>query len=158
MHSTGPTDRFDLVWIQVAPCSGKNEVGRPVNFSWRNSQIPGTGSNDILSDPSPTCATAVLIRFVSGLLRSESENLRRILTWPRTLSTASATRTPKAAYTDILTIIRINALVKQQKFIEAQHLAGSISSEDTERGCYLPCNSLRRKPDRVLGFELISTR
>jgi hypothetical protein len=55
-----------------------------------------------------------------------------------------------------LTITRLDAFVKQGKFIEAQQLAGSIASEETRAWALLALSTVAAKADRVLGFELIS--
>ena len=51
---------------------------------------------------------------------------------------------------------RLDAFVKQGKFIEAQQLAGSIASEETRAWALLALSTVAAKADRVLGFELIS--
>lgn len=55
-----------------------------------------------------------------------------------------------------MTITRINAFVKQRKFIEAQQLAASIPPEETRAWALLALSTVAAKADRVLGFELIS--
>ena len=49
----------------------------------------------------------------------------------------------------------MNALVKQKKMIEAQQLAGSLSSEETRAWALLAVATEAAKEDRVLGFESI---
>jgi hypothetical protein len=62
----------------------------------------------------------------------------------------------KSAFTDLLTITRVNALVKQKKIIEAQELAGSISTEETRAWALLAVATAATKDDKVLGFESIT--
>jgi hypothetical protein len=156
MHSPDQLIVFDLVLDQVAPLVPAKMKSVVQSLPLEKFSDPRDRLNDILSDPSPDMRDGRLIRFVSGLLRSESENFEKNLDLASDAINGFSNTDAKAAYTDLLTIIRINALVKQEKFIEAQHLAGSISSEDTRAWVLLALATVAAKTDRVLGFELIS--
>jgi hypothetical protein len=62
----------------------------------------------------------------------------------------------KSAFTDLLTVTRVDALAKQKKIMEAQQLAESIPSEETRAWSLLAVATVAAKEDKVLGFESIT--
>jgi hypothetical protein len=112
--------------------------------------------NDILKDPVPARRNLRLVGLVSELLANKSGDFEKNLDLASDAISGFSDPDVKSAYTDRLTITRIEAFVKQRKFIEAQQLAGSIPSEETRAWALLALSTDAAKGDRVLGFELIS--
>lgn len=127
------------------------EAFQPETFS-----DPRERLNDILKDPNPDKRDLRLIGLVSELIRNKSGDFENNLDLTSDAISGFSDPDAKSAYTDLLTITRIDAFVKQKKFIEAQQLAGSISSEETRAWALLALASVAAKTDQVLGFELIS--
>jgi hypothetical protein len=147
---------FDLALNQVAPLvpaktRSQLEAFQPEKFSDLRDRL-----NDILKDPAPERRDFRLIGLVSQLLRNESEDSQKNFDLASEAISGFSDPDNKAAFTDLLTITRMNALVKQKRFIEAQQLAGSIPSEETRAWALLALSTVAAKADRVLGFELIS--
>ena len=147
---------FSLVLDQAAPLVPEKwklsiQAFQPETFS-----DPRDRLNDILKDPAPTKRDLRLVRLVSELLRKESEDFQKNLDLASDAVSGFSDPDVKSAFTDLLTITRLDALVKQKKFIEAQQLAGSISSEETRAWALLALSTVAARADRVLGFELIS--
>jgi len=147
---------FDRALNQVAPLVPaeqrlKLEAFQPETFS-----EPRDILNDILKDPSPAKRDLRLVGLISSLLGNESADLEKNLDLISDAISAFSDTDVKAAYTDRLTITRLDALVKQKKFLDAQQLAGSIPSEETRAWALLALSTVAAKEDRVLGFELIS--
>ena len=111
--------------------------------------------NDILRDQDARRRDLRLNRLVSELFRNDSEDSEKRLDLAADAINGFTDPDAKSAYTDLLTIIRMNALVKQKKMIEAQHLAGSLSSEETRAWALLAVATEAAKEDKVLGFETI---
>jgi hypothetical protein len=107
-----------------------------------------------LKDPVPPKRDLRLVRLLGDLLRNKPTDQKN---FDLAADAISGFTDPdaKSAYTDRLTIIRIDTFAKQKKFIEAQQLAGSISTE-TRAWALLALSSMAAKSDRVLGFELMS--
>lgn len=156
-YSTEQLVMFELLLDQVAPLVSASTRSRLQAFQPETFSDPRDRLSDILKDPNPDKRDLRLVRLVSDLLRSESGDLQKDLDLASDAISGFTDPDAKSAYTDLLTITRINALVKQQKFIEAQQLAGSISSEETRAWALLALSSVAAKSDRVLSFELIST-
>lgn len=112
--------------------------------------------NDILKDLNSEKRDLRLIRFVSELLHPESEDVSKNLDLAAEGVDGFSDRDIKAAFTDLLTIVRINVSLKQRNFIEAQRVARSISLDETRAWALLALSSVATRTDRVLGFELIS--
>ena len=111
---------------------------------------------DILRDQDARRRDLRLIRFVSELLRSQSDNSEKIFDLVADAVNSFSDTDAKSAYTDLLTITRVDALVKQKKFVEAQQLAGSLSSVETRVWALLAVATDVAKEDRVLGFESVT--
>ena len=147
---------FDLTLNQVAPLVPEKTKSSLQAFQPEKFSDPRDRLNDILKDPAPERRDLRLIGLVSELLRNESEDFQKGLDLASGAIAGFSDPDDKAAFTDLLTITRVNALVKQKKFIEAQQLAGSIPSEETRAWALLALATVAAKADRVLGFELIS--
>ncbi|HKO42689.1 MAG TPA: hypothetical protein VJU84_05340 [Pyrinomonadaceae bacterium] len=112
--------------------------------------------NDILKDPAPEIRDDRLIRFVSQLLRNEPNSSdKRFDLIAEAINGLNDTEA-KAAFTELLTITRIDSLAKQKRFLEAQELTGSISSEETRAWALLALAKAAAKADQVLGFDMIT--
>ena len=147
---------FDLLLDQMAafvPEKKRDLIKRvqPETFS-----DPKERLSDILRDQDARRRDLRLIRLVSELLRNESEDSEKRFDLAADAINGFSDPDAKSAYTDLLTITRVNALVKQKKMIEAQQLAGSIPSEETRAWALLAVATEAAKEDRVLGFESIS--
>jgi hypothetical protein len=147
---------FDLLLDQMGafvPEKKRDLIKRvqPETFS-----DPKERLNDILRDQDTRRRDLRLNRLVSELLRNESDDSEKRLDLAGDAINGFSDPDAKSAYTDLLTITRVNALVKQKKMIEAQQLAGSLSSEETRAWALLAVATEGAKEDRVLGFESIS--
>src|SRR5205807_9388551 len=107
--------------------------------------------NDILKDPNADKRELRLARLVSELLRKASGDTQKNLDLASEAVSGFSDPDIKSAFADLLTITRIDEFVKQKKFIEAQDLAGAISSEETRAWALLALSSVAAKADRVLG-------
>jgi hypothetical protein len=147
---------FDLVLDQVAPLVPDKTKSIVQAFQPETFSDPRDRLSDILKDPAPEMRDLRLVRLVSELLRNESEESQKRFDLASDAISGFSDPDAKLAYTDLLTITRINAFVKQKKFIEAQQVAGSISSIETRAWALLALSTVAANADRVLGFELIS--
>jgi hypothetical protein len=147
---------FDLTLDQAAPFVPEKTRARLEAFQPEKFSEPRDRLNDILKDPNPEKRDLRLVGLVSELLRNESGESQKNFDLASEAISGFSDPDHKAAFTDLLTITRMNALVKQKKFIEAQQLAGSIPSEETRAWSLLALATVAAKADRVLGFELIS--
>ena len=112
--------------------------------------------DDILKDAVADRRDRRLIRFVSELLRNQSDDSERTFDLAAEAISGFSDAEVKSAYIDLLTTARVNGLVKQKKIIEAQHLAGSLSSEETRAWALLAVATAAAEEDKVLGFESIT--
>lgn len=147
---------FDLLLDQAAalvPEKNRDLITRvqPETFS-----DPKERLGDILKDQDARRRDLRLIRLISELLRNESGDSEKRFDLAADAINAVSDEDGKLAYTDLLTITRVNAFVKQKKFIEAQQLAESISSEETRAWALLAVATEAAKEDKVLGFESIT--
>jgi hypothetical protein len=147
---------FDLLLDQAAtlvPEKKRDLITRvqPETFS-----DPKERLGDILKDPDVRRRDLRLIRLVSELLRNESDDSQKRFDLAADAINTFSDRDAKSAYTDLLTITRVDALVKHKKIIEAQQLAESISSQETRAWALLAVATAAGKVDKVLGFESIS--
>jgi hypothetical protein len=147
---------FDLLLDQVAPLVSEQTRTTLQAFQPEKFAEPRDRLAEILRDPNSQRRDLRLVRLVSELLRKEDEDAQESLDLAADAISGLSDPDHKAAFTDRLTITRINRLVKPKKFIEAQRLAGSISSEETRAWALLALSTVAAKADRVLGFELIS--
>jgi hypothetical protein len=141
---------LDLILDQVAPMVPENmkAIGPEKILD------PRDRLNDILKEPNPEKRDRRLTSLVAQLIRSE--NPERNFDLAADAIAALSNPDAKSAYTDLLAISRVDLLVKQKKFIEAQQVASSISSVETRAWALLALSRVAAKADRVLGFELIS--
>ncbi len=147
---------FNSILDQTAPLVPEGTKSQIQAFQPETFSDPRERLNDILKDPAPEKRDLRLVRFVSGLLRNESEDSQKTFDLASDAISGFSDLDAKSAFTDLLTITRIDAFVKQKKFIEAQEFAGSISSVEMRAWALLALSSVAAKTDRVLGFELIS--
>lgn len=147
---------FDLLLDQTAPFVPENWRLRTQSFQPEKFSDPKERLDDILKDPVVDRRDLRLIRLVSELLRNESEDAEKRFDLAADAINGFSDMDVKSAYTDRLTTTRVNALVKQKKFIEAQQLAGSLSSEETRAWALLAVATAAAKEDKVLGFEALT--
>lgn len=146
---------LNLVLDQVAPLVPEKMKSVVQALQSETFSDPRDRLSDILKDPSPRKRDLRLNRLVSGLLRDESGDFQKNLDLASDAISGFTDTDAKSAYTDLLTITHIDGLVKQKQFIEAQQLAGSISSVETRAWALLALSRVAANADRVLGFELI---
>src|SRR5437870_3941898 len=130
-YAPGQLIVFDSTMDQLGPLIPEKTRSRlqafqPERFSDFRDRL-----NDILKDPSPERRDLRLVRLISQLLRSESEDFQKNLDLAADAVSGFSDADAKSAHTDLLTITRINVFVKETKFIEAQRIAGSIYSKET---------------------------
>lgn len=154
-YAPGHLLMFDSVMDQLGPLVPEKTRSRLQAFQPEKLSDPRDRLNDILKDPNPDRCDLRLVRLISQLLSKESGDSQSDLDLASEAISGFSDPDVKSAFTDLLTITRVNALVKQKKFIEAQRLAGSISSEETRAWALLALSTVAVKSDRVLGFELI---
>jgi len=147
---------FDVVLERVLPLvpeKMKSVVQRaqPETFSEPRERL-----TDILKDPAPAKRDLRLIGLISELLEKQSGDVDNNLDLASDAISGFTDPEAKSTYTDRLAITRIDQFVKQKKFIEAQQLAGSISSEETRAWALLVLSSVAAKSDQVIGFEFVS--
>jgi hypothetical protein len=147
---------FDLLLDQMAafvPEKKRDLITRvqPETFS-----DPKERLGDILKDGDARRRDLRLIRLVSELLRNESKDSQKEFDLAADAINGFSDTDLKSSYTDLLTVTRVDGLVKQKKIIEAQELAGSISTEETRAWALLAVATAAAKDDKVLGFESIS--
>ncbi|MGH9928031.1 MAG: hypothetical protein ACREA9_02260 [Pyrinomonadaceae bacterium] len=147
---------FDVLLDQVAPLVSEKVRTNLQAFQPEKFAEPRDRLAEILKDPNPERRDIRLVRHVSELLRREGADAQENFDLAADAIGGFSDPDVKSAYTDRLAITRIAALVKQRKFIEAQQLAGSLSSEETRAWALLALSAVAAKVDKVLGFELIS--
>jgi hypothetical protein len=146
---------FDSVLNQVAPLVPEETKSKLQAFQPEKLSDPRDRLNDILKDPNPERRDLRLIGLIAELLHKESGDSQNNLDLASDAISAFSDPDVKSAFTDRLTINRMDALVKQKKFLEAQRLAGSISSEENRAWALLALSTVAARADRVLGFALI---
>ena len=147
---------FDLLLDQTAPLVPEQwrlitQRSEPEKFSEPKERL-----DDILRDAVADRRDLRLVRLVSELLRSESHDSEKRFDLAADAIKAFSDTDAKSSFTDLLTITRVNAFVKQKKIIEAQQLAESISSQETRAWALLAVATEAAKEDKVLGFESIT--
>jgi hypothetical protein len=147
---------FDSVMNQLGPLVPDQTRSRMQAFQPEKLSDPRDRLNDILKDPIAEKRDLRLVGLVSELLRKDSEDSQSNLDLAGEAINGFSDPDAKSAFTDRLTITRVNAMVKAKKFIEAQRLANSIPSEETRAWALLALATVAAKADRVLGFELIA--
>lgn len=147
---------FDLLLDQTAPLVPERMRSIVQRLPPETFSDPKERLDDILKDQVTDRRDLRLNRFVSELLRNESDDSEKRFDLAGDAINGFTDPDAKSAYTDLLTITRVNALVKQKKMIEAQQLAGLLSSEETRAWALLAVATEAAKEDRILGFESIS--
>lgn len=155
-HAPNQLLEFDLLLDQTAslvPEKNRDLITRvqPETFS-----DPKERLDDILKDQDARRRDLRLISLVSELLRNESDDSEKRFDLAADAINAFTDIDGKTAYQDLLTITRVNALVKRKKIIEAQQLIESISSQETRAWALLAVATEAAKEDKVLGFESIT--
>ncbi|HEX7773249.1 MAG TPA: hypothetical protein VF435_12560 [Pyrinomonadaceae bacterium] len=146
---------FDLLLDQMAAFVPEKKRDLIKRVQPETLSDPKERLNDILRDQDARSRDLRLNRFVSELLRSESEDSEKRLDLAADAINGFTDPDAKSAYTELLAITRVNALVKQKKMIEAQQLAVSLSSEETRAWALLAVATEAAKDDKVLVFESI---
>ncbi len=147
---------FDLLLDQMAAFVPEKKRDLIKRVQPETLSDPKERLNDILRDQDARRRDLRLNRLVAELLRNESEDSAKRLDLAGDAINGFTDPDAKSAYTDLLTITRVNALVKQKKMIEAQQLAGLLSAEETRAWALLAVATEAAKVDRILGFESIS--
>jgi len=147
---------FDLLLDQMAAFVPEKKRDLIKRVQPERLSDPKERLNDILRDQDARRRDLRLNRLISELLRNESDDSEKRLDLASDAINGFTDPDAKSAYTDLLTITRVNALVKQKKMIEAQQLAGSLSSEETRAWALLAVATEAAKEDGVLGFESIT--
>lgn len=147
---------FDVLLDQVAPLVSEQTRATLQAFQPEKFAEPRDRLAEILKDPNPPKRDLRLARLVFELLQKGRADTEANLDLAADAINGISDPEHKSAFADLLTITRINVLVKQKKFIEAQRLAGAIPSEETRAWALLALSAVAAKADKVLGFELIS--
>lgn len=147
---------FDLLLDQSAAFVPENKRDLITRVQPETFSDPKERLGDILKDQDAWRRDLRLNRLISELLRNESDDSEKRFDLAADAINAFSDKDGKSAYTDLLTVARVNALVKRKKFIEAQQLADSISSEETRAWALLAVATVAAKEDKVLGFESIT--
>jgi hypothetical protein len=147
---------FDLVLDQMAPLVPENMRSIVERVQPEKFLDPKERLDDILRDSIGNRRDLRLIRLVSQLLRSEFEQTETGFDLAADAINSFTDADIKAAFTDLLTTKRVDALLKQKKIVEAQERAASIASEDTRAWALLAIATAASTTDKVLGFESIT--
>jgi len=147
---------FDLVLDQTTPLVPEKMKALVQTLQPETLSDPKERLEEILKDAVSDRRDRRLIRFVSELLRNESEDSEKKIDLATDAISGFSDTDVKSAYADLLTIARVDGLVKQKKIIEAQQLTGSISSQESRAWTLLAVASVAAKEDKVLGFESIT--
>ena len=147
---------FDLLLDETTPLVPQNMRSLVQTLPPETLSEPKQRLDDILKDAVADRRDRRLIRFVSELLRNQSDDLEKTFDLAAEAISGFSDTDVKSAYTDLLTIVRVDGLVRQKKIIEAQQLAGSLSSEQTRAWALLAVATAAAKEDKVLGFESIT--
>jgi hypothetical protein len=147
---------FDLALDQVAPFVPEKAKAQLQAFQPEKFSEPRDRLNDILKDPNPQRRDLRLVGLVFQLLRNESEDSPKRFDLAADAISGFTDPDTKTAFTDLLVITRVNALVNQKDFIEARRLISSISTDETRAWALLALAATATKSEKVLGFELLS--
>jgi len=147
---------FDLVLDQTTQLVPEKMKALVQTLQPETLSDPKERLEEILKDAVSDRRDRRLIRFVSELLRNESEDSEKKIDLATDAISGFSDTDVKSAYADLLRIARVDGLVKQKKIIEAQQLTGSISSQESRAWTLLAVASVAAKEDKVLGFESIT--
>lgn len=154
-YAPGQLPVFDSAMDQLGSLVPATTRSKVQAFQPEKLSDPRDRLNDILKDPAPEKRDLRLVGLVSELLQTESGAFQKNFDLAEDAISGFSDPDAKSAFSDLLTITRIDALAKTKKFIEAQRVAASISSEATRAWALLALSIVAAKADRVLGFELI---
>jgi hypothetical protein len=155
-HAPDQLPEFDLLLEQVAPLVPESMRQRMQSFQPEKFTDPKERLDDILRDAVAVRRDLRLVRLVSELLRTESADSQKNLDLAGEAVNGFSDADNKAAFSDLVTTTRVNALVKQKKFIEAQQLAATLPSEEIRAWALLAVAMVATKEDKTLGFESIT--
>jgi hypothetical protein len=147
---------FDSLMDQLGPLIPASSRSSMQAFQPETLTDPRDRLADIIKDPAAEKRDLRLVRLISEILRNDSPELKNRFELAQDVISAFTDPDAKTAYSDCLTITRMNELAKEQKLIEAQELAGSISSQETRAWALLALAKVSRIDDQVLRFELSS--
>jgi hypothetical protein len=154
-YAPGQLPVFDSVMDQLGPLVPETTRSKVQAFQPEKLSDPRDRLSDILKDPNPERRDLRLVGLISELLENKSGDSQKNFDLASDAISGFSDPDGKSAFSDLLTITRVGTLAKTKKFVEAQQLAGSISSEETRAWALLALSTVAPKADRVLGFELI---
>jgi hypothetical protein len=155
LYAPGQVPVFDSVMNQLGPLIPTNTRSRLQAFQPETISDPRDRLGDILKDPNPEKRDLRLVRLIFELLQKDGADSQSNLDLASDAVAGFSDPDNKAAFSDLLTITRMNALAQAKKYIDAQRVVASISSEETRAWALLALSTVAAKADRVLGFELI---
>jgi hypothetical protein len=147
---------FDLLMDQLLPLVSETTRGSLNAFKPEVATEPRERLNEILKNPSPQQRDLRLARLLFKLIRKPDVLTDADFDLASDAIKGFTDPARQSAFSDLLLTVRVNELVKQQKFIEAQKLAGDISAAETRSWALLALARAAAKEDGTLGFELIS--
>jgi len=147
---------FDLLLDQAAPFVSEQARTSLQAFQPEKFAVPRDRLAEILQDPNAQKRDLRLVRLIVELLAKQSDNAEENLELAGDAIRGITNPDYKAAFSDLLVITRVNSLAKRNKFIEAESVAGSISSEETRAWSLLALATIAARSDKVIGFELIN--
>ena len=141
--------RLDLLFDQASAFVPEKTKSTLQTFQPEALSDPKDRLADILEEPNSDKRDLRLVRLVSDILRRTEKDLDLASDVISHFNDQGL----KRAFGDFLQTIRLNSLVKAKDFIDAQRVAGSISSELTRTWAMLALADAARG-DHVLAFEL----
>ena len=147
---------FDLLLDQTAAYVPEKKRDLITQVQPETFSDPKERLGDILKDRDARRRDLRLIRLVFEVLRNDSEDREKSFDLAADAISSFSDADVKSAFRDLLTVTRVDALVKQKKSMEAQQLAESIPSEETRAWALLAVAMAAAKEDKVLGFESIT--
>jgi hypothetical protein len=148
---------FDLMMDQILPLVSETTRTSLNAFEPEVATEPRERFNEILRNPSPQQRDLRLARLLFQLIRKPDVLTDADFDLASDAIKGFTDPARQSAFSDLLLTVRVNELVKQQKFIEAQKLAGYISAAETRSWALLALARTAAKEDGTLGFELISS-
>lgn len=145
---------FDLLMDQILPLVSETTRTRLNAFKPEVATEPRERLNEILRNPSAQQRDLRLARLLFQLIRKPDVLIDADFDLASDAIKGFTEPTRQTAFSDLLLTVRVNELVKRQKFIEAQKLAGYISEAETRSWALLALARAAAKEDD--GFELIS--
>jgi hypothetical protein len=113
---------FDLLLDETTSLVPENMRSLVQSLPPETLSEPKQRLDEILKDAVADRRDRRLIRFISELLRNQSNDLEKTFDLAAEAISGFSDTDVKSAYTDRLTIARVDELVRQKKIIEAQQL------------------------------------